>query len=229
MRAPALLSVAALALLLAPGPGAAVEPEANTFLQPGTEVETDEGGCTLNFVFRDGANTYIGTAGHCIGRVGSRVSTPGHGEWGTAVLDLGSPDFALLRVDPAKVGVVRAAVQHWGGPTGVAAPQETSAGDLLALYGYGVAFSLTEPTRAKQGVLLGDGPQTYTADTWAVFGDSGGPVLHKASGKALGIVSGFNLPLSTDIGPTVADIQRALAARGYNVQLQTAPPTGAIV
>lgn len=222
-----------VALLLVPASGLVTADdgvEANTYLQPGTEVNTPVGGCTLNFVWKDAVNTYIGTAGHCVSGTGGRVSTPGHGSWGTIVLDIdGATDFALIRVDAAKVGAVRADVQHWGGPTGVASPADAPAGSVLALYGYGMGFSTTEPTRAKQGVLLSHTSSRYTADTWAVFGDSGGPVLDKDSGKALGIVSSFNLPGSTDIGPTVAHIQAQLAARGYAVTLQTAPTTGALV
>lgn len=222
-----------LAILVGIPAVAADGPDANTYIQPGSEVLTPVGGCTLNFVWKDAANTYVGTAGHCAEGTGGRVSTPGHGAWGSIVLDIdGDTDFALIRVDAAKVPMVRAAVQHWGGPTGVATAAETRAGDVLALYGYGVGFSVNEVTRAKQGVLVSDNAAQYEADTWAVYGDSGGPVLHKATGKALGIVSAFNfvdVPPTTDAGPTLAHIQAQLAARGYNVVLQTAPATGALV
>lgn len=235
-RVPALLAsrtVAIAALLLAlPMLSAASEvaPASNQFLQPGTEVETTEGYCTLNYVWVGGGSTYIGTAGHCVDGTGDRVSTSGHGAWGTVVLDLdNSADFALIRVDAAKVSAVRAAVQHWGGPTGVATAGETAAGDLLAIHGYGELFWLTEPTQSKQGVLLGDNAQSYTADTWAVPGDSGAPVLMKGSRKALGIISEFNLPISTDYGPSLDHIQAQMRANGWNLQLQTAPSTGALV
>lgn len=230
-RAPVGGLAVALLLLLAPPPAASEPvPESNQFLQPGTEVETTEGYCTLNFVWKGGGNTYIGTAGHCAGGVGDRVKTSGHGEWGTIVLDLdNSADYALIRVDSDKVADVRAAVQHWGGPTGVATSGETSTGDLLVLHGYGEALYLAEPTQSKQGVLLGDGSQSYTADTWAVPGDSGAPILLKDDRRALGIVSSFNLPISTDIGPTMAHIEAQLRANGWNLQLQTAAPTGALV
>jgi len=219
-----------LALLLAIPAVSAGEPDANTFLQPGTEVITPVGGCTLNFVFKDATNTYIGTAGHCADGPGGRVSTTGHGAWGTVVVDIdGATDFALIRVDAAKVSAVRSAVQHWGGPTGVVTASETATGDVLAIYGYGIGFSVNENTRPKQGVLISDSSTQYVADTWAVNGDSGGPVLHKATGKALGVISSYNLPVSTDVGPTIPAIQAALAARGYNVVLQTAAATGALV
>lgn len=232
MRPRPWVPVAALLLLL-PLPAAPASPEpapeSNQFLQPGTEVESSEGFCTLNFVWLGGGNTYIGTAGHCADGIGGRVETSGHGAWGTVVLDLDDPDFALIRVDPAKVSMVRAAVQHWGGPTGVATQDETSTGDLLVLHGYGEGLYLLEATQPKQGVLVGDGPKTYSADTWAVPGDSGAPILLKDDRQALGIVSAFNLPISTDLGPTVAYIEQSLRARGWNLQLQTAPATGAVV
>lgn len=229
MRPAPWLAAAALLLLLPPAPAAPEPvPESNQFLQPGTEVETPLGLCTLNFVWVGGGSTYIGTAGHCA-NAGHRVSTSGHGAWGTVVLDLNDPDFALIRVDAAKVSAVRAAVQHWGGPTGVASAAETSTGELLVIHGYGAVLSITEPTQAKQGVLFGDSAQTYSADTWAIPGDSGAPVLLKDDRQALGIISAFNLPISTDIGPTVDHIEAALRARGWNLQLQTAAATGAVV
>lgn len=198
-------------------------------LQPGAQVETDVGICTLNFVFKDAQSTYLGTAGHCAEGTGDRVATDGVGRWGTIVLDMdGATDFALIKVDAARVPLVRADVRNWGGPTGVASPADAAAGDVLALYGYGVASDVRDETRAKQGILLSYTADQYAADTWAVFGDSGGPILDKATGKAVGIVSQFNLPVSTDVGPTVQHILAQLAARGYNVQLQTAASTHAV-
>lgn len=223
----ALVLLLALALLPAVS---ALEIDANTRIQPGTQVSTSAGLCTLNFVFKDAANTYIGTAGHCAEGTGGRASTSGLGSWGTIVVDIDTAvDFALIRVDAAKLSLVRADVQHWGGPTGIATPADAGAGDLLALYGYGMGFDVSEPTRAKQGVLLSHTSTSYVADTWAVFGDSGGPVLHKDTGLAVGIVSQFNLPVSTDVGPTVPAILNALSARGYSVTLQTAATTGQLV
>ena len=43
-------------------------------LRPGARLSN---GCTMNFVFTDGTNLYIGTAGHCTSSVGQRMSTGG--------------------------------------------------------------------------------------------------------------------------------------------------------
>lgn len=219
-----------LSILLLPAASAVIALDGGMAIQPGSQVETPVGLCTLNYVFKDATRTYLGTAGHCVEGTGGRVSTPGAGTWGTVVVDIDdATDFALLRVDVAKLPLVRADVRHWGGPTGIATTADTAAGDVLAIYGYGMALDAAEPTRAKQGLLLDHSASAYVADTWAVFGDSGGPVLHKETGKALGIVSQFNLPVSTDIGPTLSHILQQLAQRGYQVQLQTASGSGALV
>ena len=64
-----LTAVATLAVAAAlPGTAAA----AGT-LQPGAYHETDAGSCTLNFVYEGNGTTYLGTAAHCVERVGQTV------------------------------------------------------------------------------------------------------------------------------------------------------------
>ncbi len=220
------------ALLLAPAafPVSASSEEAQ-FIQPGSEVETPVGFCTLNFVFRKPSTgeLFIGTAGHCVEGTNGRVKTEGVA-WGTVVLDVDADtDFALIRIDSNRYSSVRPAVRHWGGPVGSTVASETQIGSQVVFFGYGMGFGSAETSRPRQGVLIGDSPDDYTADTLAVFGDSGGPLLHKPTGKALGIISSFNVPISTDAGPTMQHILGALAARGWNLQLQTAPFGGQIV
>jgi hypothetical protein len=212
--------------LLLPLPGMAAEPPPTTVLQPGAQVQTPLGSCTLNFVFTDAQHTYLGTAGHCA-RVNDRVSTPGAGPWGTVVFDDdGTADFALIRVDAAKLGLVSAAVRQWGGPTGVATPATASTGNPVALYGFGLGFSATQATRPREGVLYSNNGVEYRAQTLAVNGDSGAPLLDLEDGRAVGIISRFDfftLPPTTDRGPTVQFLLGRLASAGYEVELQTAP------
>jgi hypothetical protein len=214
--------------------GAAFDP-----IQPG---DLYNGVCTLNFVF-DGAgalagNVYIGTAAHCVfDGVGEDASTTGNSNFGDVVFlgDVGEDengvpgvqsDFALIQVRAAFEERVVADVRgHPGMPTGHTLSTATAAGDRLLLSGYGMGFDLTGATRENRtGVLTGDTPREYTADTLAVNGDSGGPVL-RADGKALGVISQYNfvdLPPSTDVGPTVQGILAELSALGYPVTLRTA-------
>ncbi len=210
-------------------------------IQPGAFVSTPEGGCTMNYVFRDSqGKMYIGTAGHCFERVGQRAEAePNPGspvsildplfEFGTAVFvefseEEPSIDFALIEIDPEDVGKVNPAMRRWGGPTGVTSAAETNTGDLLLQYGYGVGFDLTPATRPRPRVLMDDDSRHYTSQSASNFGDSGSPVLHRPTGKALGIDSRFNLfdvPPSTDAGPTVENIMRQLAGAGRGVTLVT--------
>ena len=101
-----------------------------TGLQPGQQVSSSVGSCTLNFLFTgsDG-NRYMGVAGHCVlpedaadktWAYGSGpVATSGGqriGEWVYAVLDY-DRDFSLIRLDP---GVAASGdILHFGGPTGL--------------------------------------------------------------------------------------------------------------
>ncbi|MGH2792791.1 MAG: hypothetical protein ACRDKG_00650, partial [Actinomycetota bacterium] len=80
--------------------------------------------CTSNFVFRNGNNYAIGTAGHC-GRVGHPVTMLAGGRILfnigniTKVVDQGpGNDFALISINPAFNSKVSPSMAHWGGPIG---------------------------------------------------------------------------------------------------------------
>lgn len=226
---PALVLAAALAALLAPALVPALAPapaaEGATGIAPGALVVTSKGQCTLNFVYTDAAGRlYVGTAGHCVDRVGDRVSTPGVGSFGTVVfMRGGGMDFALIAVDEGKRARVSPAVARWGGPTGVAEDAETGTGDLVALYGYGLVYRETEATRARLGVIARDDAREYAMDAPSINGDSGGPVLVKATGEALGIVSALGSGGGTTWGPRVSYILSRLHEAGWDVTLVTAP------
>lgn len=230
-------SLSAFLLVLATGaavlpavPVAAVE-DAHFQIQPGALVETPVGFCSLNFVWRDAANNrYIGTAGHCVEGTGGPVWDIHGQRIGVVVFDQdGATDFALIRVDASRVSQVNPAVRHWGGPTGATVAAQTDIGDPVAFYGFGLGFELTEQTRARFGVLVSDGSSSYSSDMPAVNGDSGAAIIMKDSGLALGIVSHYGLPTTTDAGPTVQFIQSRLAAAGWSLTLMTAPLSGAVV
>lgn len=226
----------ALVLLLLVAPFAAA---AAGDIHPGDKLN---GTCTLNFVF-DGigpraGKVYIGTAAHCVLAIGDAASTPAAGTFGHVVYvgDLpeeetnglaGSQlDFALIEVAPDFQASLRPDVRgHPGMPTGVTSAATTGSGDLLIVSGHGLGFGLSTATRENRtGVLIADDARSFLADTMAVPGDSGGPLLH-ADGRALGTISRlalFATPPSTDDGPTVAGILAELASVGFPVTLRTA-------
>lgn len=216
MRSPA---VALLALLLAAPSGGASAAPAVTSIQPGAEVIIGANGCTMNFVFRDASEKlYIGTAGHC-GNVGQRARTRSpNREFGTVVYSENQEapgiDFALIRIDHPLYGEVQPAVRDYGGPVGYTTETETETLDMLLLTGYGLGFGETDLTRPRIGFLITDDRDEYVADMISVNGDSGGPVLHADTGKALGTISRFNIPISTDIGPTVEAILKRVRNAG---------------
>lgn len=109
----------------------------------------------------------------------------------------------------------------WGGPTGVATRGDLATGDVVAFYGYGLGFGATHPTRARAGLLLTTTADEYRSDMPAVNGDSGAPVIHVETGKALGIVSHYGLPLSTDEGPLMTFVMAELAKAGFALTLAT--------
>lgn len=218
----ALALALAAGVLAAPATGRAEETE----IQPGAQM-TAPGGCTFNFVFRGGSTLYIGTAGHCTGGAGSRVSNV-EGQMGTVVykINSGLDDFSLIRIDADRYDQVNPSVRRWTGPTGYTVSAETTTGDVVMLYGYGIVYGSNAVTRGRPGMLASDDSRSYRAEILVIFGDSGGPVMH-ASGKALGVVShlpfGYPAPLE---GTTVERILVLLAGAGINVQLVTAPYAG---
>lgn len=191
-------------------------------IRPGAPIDRPAG-CTLNFVFTDGTSLFIGTAAHCTDVVGDRVSTPTTGTFGTVVHRrlAGSDDVALIQIDADKHHEVGAALEEFGVPAGHTTASETVMGDAIGLEGNGVVFGAS--ARSRVGVLAEDSGMRFVAELPAIFGDSGAPVVHLPTGKALGIVSGFapTIPPSTVSGTTVERIVELAAFAGMDLQLVT--------
>jgi hypothetical protein len=160
-------------------------------------------GCTMNFVFTDGASSYIGTAGHCAGngktviaQVGARVDPTDTvlvtlaaigsvvGSWNNGI----GKDFALVKIDPGfKVvpGVAGAL-----GPTGVLCLDPV--GQPVMHYGHGYIF-FVEQGYPKFGEVIPDLTllvpfTTANGFNWVGYGlpgDSGSEVMNDA-GLAVG-------------------------------------------
>jgi len=205
---------------------------ADTLIQPGAEVNSSVGQCTLNYVFRSGSTLFVGTAGHCSEKVGDVMSDENGIRIGVVVFRIfsGDDDFTLIQIDQARYGEVNPAVRHWGGPTGSTVSTETNTGDVLLLSGYGLGFSVTDLTRSRPGILAADSATSYVSEVPAIFGDSGGPVIEESTGKALGLVSGIGvtIPPSTLLGPTIEGTLKTLAAHGWGVQLAIADYASAL-
>ena len=217
----------ATALLVAvPGSGHAADP-----LQPGDYMQSGSAACTLGFVF-DGIGAYAGrvyllTAAHCV-RLGGYVQDEAGSTFGRVVVvgngGSAAHDYAFIEVLSSHVGRVRAAVKGIPGtPKGYTSAAETKTGDNIRLSGYGLGYDLLPATREQRfGVLTYDDASEYALVGLDTFGDSGGPFVHKRTGKAFGIVSRLCLGTCTSAGPTVQGIVSKAWARGFTVRLRTA-------
>ena len=156
-------------------------------IHPGVMTFTQGAQCTSNFVFQDGAGTYIGQAAHCSGTgaatetngcdsgslpLGTQVEVDGATQPGTLVYNswltmqsVGETDsdacdyndFALVRIAPADVGRVDSSVPGYGGPTGVG-PSSAMLGDTVYSYGNSSLRGGITKLSPKQGaVVQGEG------------------------------------------------------------------------
>jgi hypothetical protein len=196
-------------------------------LQPGAYHETDAGSCTLNFAYAGGAKTYLGTAAHCVDRVGQRVRDIDGVEFGSVAFignaDVTEWDFAFIEVDAEDVARVSPAVKGYPAyPTGSTVPADTVLGDSIQLSGYGLGYGTTKATQeGRSAVFSFDDAEMYAVSGPIHWGDSGGPLVHKRTGKALGIVSRLCVGVCTEEGPTVQGLIAKAASRGFTVTLKT--------
>jgi hypothetical protein len=162
-------------------------------------------GCTMNFVFTDGASQYIGTAGHCadqgqdvVMQVGTRVDATDTvlvtvAKIGTVTksVDQGiGRDFGLVKIDPgwAVVPGIAGAL----GPTGVFC--DDPVGQPVLHYGHGYVITVQQGAPKVGEVvpdltLLVDFTSEQYGYNWAGYGlpgDSGSPVVVAAGGAAVG-------------------------------------------
>ena len=155
-------------------------------IHPGDQTYTNGSQCTANFVFSDGANTYLGQAAHCSGtgsatdtngctsgslRIGTPVEVTGASRPGKLVYNswitmqqkgekdadtCAFNDLALVQLDPADTGKVDPTVPGFGGPNGVAEAPDTGA-DVYS-YGNSELRLGVKQLSPKQGkVLFTDG------------------------------------------------------------------------
>jgi hypothetical protein len=218
-----LLGFAVFVAVLVPHPRL----QAATTIQPGDEMISSVGGCTLGFAATGGTSTYFMTAAHCVERVGANIELGDGTVFGDVAVignaDNTATDWALIKVRSAYVPVVRGTVRGLPGtPSGYTTAGETALGDTLRFSGYGIPWFLAAQTRENRyGVVVSDDAETYTAIGLDTNGDSGGPIIHEASGQAYGLVSRLCIGPCTSEGPTVQGIRAKAAAKGYSITLKT--------
>lgn len=231
-RAATLLGV----LLVLAGPALALD----GIIQPGERLVAGGALCTMAFI-ADGTGSKAGkvyaiTAAHCVGPAGTRASTFGSPEGGFGTIALrgpwvddggcGSPrseDYALVEVDEAQENRVVPWVKgHPEYPTGVTTPSQTVARDLLQFSGYGTGWTAHNVTREERvGLLSFDDSTFWGGLATATPGDSGGPVVHVPTGKALGLVNCLGAGTSTNTGVTIAHVLDRAAAQGFGLVVRT--------
>jgi hypothetical protein len=196
-------------------------------------------GCTMNFIFTDGASRYIGTAGHCVqgGRrvvmqVAARVSPVEESTILVTLADIGSVarswnsgigrDFALVKIDPG--WPVVSGVGGALGPTGVFCGDPV--GQPVLHYGHGYIF-FVEQGHPKFGEVIPDVSLIFKPSAegfnWVGYGlpgDSGSGVMN-AAGLAVGdlthglAVAGIPVP-GLSFGTTMGAIL-GLIGSGYSL------------
>lgn len=155
-------------------------------VRPGSMTVTGGAQCTADFVFTDGADTYLGQAAHCAGTgessevdgcasaslpLGTPVQIEGATRPGTlaysswlAMQDTGETDpdicadndFALVRIDPADVGRTNPTLPFYGGPVGVDT-DGTRRGETVFAYSNSSLRDGLRALRPKTGKSLGTG------------------------------------------------------------------------
>lgn len=140
-------------------------------------------GCTMNFIFRKSGAYAIGTAGHCVDKVGQSVVllTVAPGGSNPVLVDIGTviarhdngvgDDFALVSI--------RSQLYPWVSPTmavvaGPCGAYYGSGPETVYHYGHGIGIGTGGTPRA--GVALTWKRDAFGWDGAAIFGDSGSAV-----------------------------------------------------
>lgn len=151
-------------------------------IRPGAWM-IEPAGCTMNFIFQRSGTYAIGTAGHCVDKVGQEVVllTLAPGGENPVLVEVGEVlkrrdagignDFALVSIRPELQSQVSPTTAVIGGPCGQYAG---SGPETVAHYGHGLAIGTGGTPRA--GVALTWFKDSYGWDGAAIFGDSGSPV-----------------------------------------------------
>jgi len=211
-------------------------------IHPGDQTFTNGAQCTANFIFTDSGNTYIGQAAHCSSTGSNTQTdgcTTQSLPLGTPVVILGANhpgtlaynswiamqaagetdpnacaynDLALVRIDPADLGLVSPNIPHWGGPVGLNTTG-TASGSLVYSYGNSIIRLGITALSPKIGISNGDGGSGWThvvtTVTPGIPGDSGSAFLD-ANGNALGDLSTLSVGIPGGVQNNVSDLSHEL-------------------
>ena len=184
--------------------------------------------CTSNFVFKNGPDFFIGTAGHC-GAVGDQVTMlylpAGLVDIGNVVKSTGDAgignDFALISIHPNLYPDVSPSLAYWGGPTGV----YTGSGPAVVMHaGWGVVIGTGGTPRVGIGT-------SFTPNEWRFIGaitpgDSGSGARvsgGEAAGNITHISVGTGNLLADAAGTSMSKILQILGG-GYQLATCSAIP-----
>lgn len=186
-----------------PAPAGAVGPDVPLSgyvgIRPGSEMIFPYG-CTMNFVFGSPGNYSIGTAGHCVDKVGQPVTlltiapgTPPAAQ-NLVLVQIGTvqkrvdngigADFALVSIKPELQSWVFPTIPQVGGPCGVYTGDglteqklplkghaTADAGEQVFHYGHGLGIGTGGTARTGHGLYWE--PKAFWWAGSVVFGDSG--------------------------------------------------------
>jgi hypothetical protein len=151
-------------------------------IRPGS-WEIDPYGCTMNFIFQNGSSYAIGTAGHCVDKIGQNVTlvTLAPGGANPVLVQIGpviarhengiGDDFALVAIPSTLNSWVFPTEAVVGGPCGL---YSGFGPETVEHYGHGLAIGTGGTPRV--GVALTWQTDAYGWDGEAIFGDSGSAV-----------------------------------------------------
>jgi hypothetical protein len=172
--------------------------------------------CTMNFVFRKGSLRGIGTAGHCVEKVGEPVVVltvlPGTSQ--PVLVNVGpvlvrrnggvGNDFALVKVRAGLHQYLDPEIAVIGGPCGV---NQSNVTQVVAHYGHGVGPGTGGTARA--GVAGDWRANAYGFAGAAYKGDSGSPVRvidYRAAGNLTHLIVGTNWLHNFIVGTRITKI-----------------------
>lgn len=223
-----------------PAPAGAVGPDAPLSgyvgIRPGSEMIAPYG-CTMNFIFGAPGSYSIGTAGHCVDKVGEPVTlltiapgTPPRPE-NLVLVQIGTvqkrvdngigADFALVSIKPELQSWVFPTIAQVGGPCGVYTGDGLTeqgvplrghatldAGEQVFHYGHGVGIGTGGTARTGHGLYWE--PKAFWWAGSVIFGDSGSAARVGTTGLgAAGDVTHLILFDPKHLGATAAGTRAA--------------------
>lgn len=190
---------------------------ANATVRPGVNTVAGGAGCTTNFIFkaRNNDTYYIGSASHCVQKVGlggpvtvktikgtdAFVGTVAFDSFtalgydmpdGAVSSDTPAFDFALIEIPADKLDLVHPAVQHWGGPTKLGGLNGLGNGVRIINFGQSGLRPIDSPLDRQEGVSTGSSNSGWSQHGYlhspGIPGDSGSGLM-TLEGAAIGALS----------------------------------------